>query len=194
MIKPSLFGQAIIILVYVPLLTFTGVEGKMFQPMALTVIIALVSAFILSLTFVPAMIAIVISGRVREKDNFFVTGLKRAYRPALASAVHRPLPFIFGSVALLVVAGILFSTLGQEFIPTLDEKNIALNALRILSTSLSQSQAMQMNVERTISEFPQVAYAFSRTGTAEVAADPLLPSSSDSFIILKPISPRLVSG
>lgn len=186
MIKPSLFGQAIIILVYVPLLTFTGVEGKMFEPMALTVIIALVSAFVLSLTFVPALIAIVITGRVQEKDNIFVRSLKAVYRPVLASAVHRPMSYILGSVALLVVAGFLFTRLGQEFIPTLDEKNIAMNALRIPSTSLSQSQAMQIKVERAVSQFPQVAYVFSKTGTAEVASDPMPPNSSDTFIMLKP--------
>jgi len=186
MIKPSLFGQAIIILVYVPLLTFTGVEGKMFEPMALTVIIALVSAFILSLTFVPACIAIAITGRVQEKDNIFIRAMKTGYRPMLAGAVRRPMAFILGSVGLFVLSGIVFTGLGQEFIPTLDEKNIAMNALRIPSTSLSQSQAMQIKVERAISQFPQVAYVFSKTGTAEVAADPMPPNSSDTFIILKP--------
>jgi heavy metal efflux system protein len=186
MIKPSLYGQAIIILVYVPLLTFTGVEGKMFEPMALTVIIALAAAFVLSLTFVPATIAIVINGRVSETDNFFVRGLKAAYRPVLHKAVQRPLPFLFGSLLLLVAAGGLFTTLGQEFIPTLDEKNIAMNALRIPSTSLAQSQAMQLKIEQAVSKFPQVAYVFSKTGTAEVAADPMPVNSSDTFIMLKP--------
>ncbi len=186
MIKPSLYGQAIIILVYVPLLTFTGVEGKMFEPMALTVIIALVSAFILSLTFVPALIAIAITGRVQEKDNIFIRGMKAAYRPMLAGAVRRPMAFILGSVGLFLLSGLVFTGLGQEFIPTLDEKNIAMNALRIPSTSLSQSQAMQIKVERAVSQFPQVAYVFSKTGTAEVAADPMPPNSSDTFIILKP--------
>ena len=186
MIKPSLYGQAIIILVYVPLLTFTGVEGKMFEPMALTVIIALASAFILSLTFVPALIAIVITGRVTEKDNVFVRVLKAIYRPALAGALRSPMVFILAAVLLLGGAGLLFSRLGTEFIPTLDEKNIALNALRIPSTSLSQSQAMQLKVEEMVAKFPQVAYVFSKTGTAEVASDPMPPNSSDTFVILKP--------
>jgi heavy metal efflux system protein len=154
--------------------------------MALTVIIALVSAFILSLTFVPALIAILITGRVQEKDNVFVRTLKAIYRPLLAGAVRRPLPCILGSVVLLVAAGILFTRLGQEFIPTLDEKNIAMNALRIPSTALSQSQAMQLNIERAVSRFPQVAYVFSKTGTAEVASDPMPPNASDTFIMLKP--------
>ncbi|KQU17577.1 cation transporter [Methylobacterium sp. Leaf94] len=186
MIKPSLYGQAIIILVYVPLLTFTGVEGKMFEPMALTVIIALVSAFVLSLTFVPAMIAIVITGEVTEKDNVLIRWIKAAYRPVLGAALRVPMTFVAVALVLLVGAGFLFTTLGQEFIPQLDEKSIALNAQRIPSTSLTQSQAMQLKVEQAISRFPQVAYVFSKTGTAEVASDPMPPSSSDTFVILKP--------
>lgn len=186
MIKPSVFGQAIIILVYVPLLTFTGVEGKMFEPMALTVIIALIAAFVLSLTFVPAMIAIVITGRVQEKENIFVRGMRALYEPALQRAIRRPFPFIAGGIILFVAVGLLFTRLGQEFIPTLDEKNIAMNALRIPSTALSQSQAMQLKVEKTISQFPQVAFVYSKSGTAEVASDPMPPNSSDAFIMLKP--------
>ncbi|WP_246750876.1 efflux RND transporter permease subunit [Methylorubrum rhodesianum] len=186
MIKPSLYGQAIIILVYVPLLTFTGVEGKMFEPMALTVIIALVSAFILSLTFVPALIAIVITGKVTEKDNVIIRGLKAAYRPVLGAAVRAPFAFVGLALLLLVGAGVVFTRLGTEFIPQLDEKSIALNATRIPSTSLSQSQAMQLKIEQAVSTFPQVAYVFSKTGTAEVASDPMPPNSSDTFVILKP--------
>ncbi|UMY18824.1 CusA/CzcA family heavy metal efflux RND transporter [Methylobacterium organophilum] len=186
MIKPSLYGQAIIILVYVPLLTFTGVEGKMFQPMALTVIIALAAAFVLSLTFVPALIAIAITGRVTETDNPIVRGLKAAYRPVLEAALRRPFAFIGGALFLLLGAGLLFTRLGTEFIPQLDEKSIALNATRIPSTSLTQSQAMQLKVEKVVSTFPQVAYVFSKTGTAEVATDPMPPNSSDTFVILKP--------
>ncbi|MBY0558502.1 CusA/CzcA family heavy metal efflux RND transporter [Hyphomicrobium sp.] len=186
MIKPSVYGQAIIILVYVPLLTFTGVEGKMFEPMALTVIIALVAAFALSITFVPAAIAIALSGRVEEKENLFVRFFKRIYEPALRMALIRPLAFIFGAVVLLVLAGSLFSKLGQEFIPTLDEKNLAMQAIRIPSTSLSQSQQMQIELEKVISGFGEVAFIFSKTGTAEVASDPMPPNASDTFIILKP--------
>ncbi len=185
MIKPSLFGQAIIILVYVPLLTFTGVEGKMFEPMALTVIIALVSAFILSLTFVPAMIAIVITGKVTETDNLIIRGSRRRIAGP-GRAVRAPMAFILGSLLLLAGAGVLFTRLGAEFIPTLDEKSIAMNALRIPSTSLSQSQAMQLKIEQAVSKFPQVAYVFSKTGTAEVASDPMPQNSSDTFVILKP--------
>ncbi len=188
MIQPSVYGQAIIILVYVPLLTFSGVEGKMFEPMALTVILALGCAFILSLTLVPALIAIAVTGQVRETENVAVHGLKRLYTPLLRFSIGSPLPVIAGAVVLFGGALLLFSRLGQEFIPSLDEKNIAMHALRIPSTALSQSQAMQLGVEKAISQFPQVAFVFSKTGTAEVASDPMPPNASDTFIILKPAS------
>jgi cobalt-zinc-cadmium resistance protein CzcA len=186
MIQPSVYGQAIIILVYVPLLTFSGVEGKMFEPMALTVIIALAAAFVLSITLVPALIAIAVTGRVRESENAAVRGLKRIYAPLLKRAVASPLPVIAAAVMLFAGALLLFRGLGQEFIPTLDEKNIAMHALRIPSTGLTQSQAMQFAVEKSISQFPQVAFVFSKTGTAEIASDPMPPSASDTFIIFKP--------
>uniref|UniRef100_UPI0025E9619E efflux RND transporter permease subunit n=1 Tax=Tardiphaga sp. TaxID=1926292 RepID=UPI0025E9619E len=186
MIGPSVYGQAIIMLVYLPLLTFTGVEGKMFQPMALTVLLALAAAFVLSLSFVPAMIAIFVTGRVREGDNIAIRGLKRIYAPALSRTIRRPLAAIAGAVLLFAVAIALFTRLGQEFIPTLDEKNIAMHALRIPSTGLSQSQAMQLDVEKAVMALPQVARVFSKTGTAEVASDPMPPNASDTFIILKP--------
>ena len=186
MIRPSVFGQGIIILVYVPLLTFQGVEGKMFAPMALTVIIALAVAFVLSLTFVPAMVALVVTGKVQEKDNWLVQALKRGYAPALRLALRRPSPVIGASALLFLVSLFLGSRLGSEFIPQLDEGNIAMHALRIPSTSLTQSQAMQLRIEDTVSRFPEVAVIFSKTGTAEVAADPMPPNVSDAFIILKP--------
>ena len=186
MIQPTVYGQAIIILVYVPLLTFTGVEGKTFMPMAMTVIIALATAFVLSLTFVPAMIAIAVTGRVQEKENLFVRGLKVLYQPALARAIRSPLPVIAGAVLLFAGAALLFTRLGQEFTPTLDEKNIVMEVKRIPSTSLSQSQSMQLANETMAGRFPQVAFVFSRTGTPDLAADPMPPSASDTYIILKP--------
>src|SRR5262249_12202640 len=146
MIRPSLYGQAIILLVYVPLLTFTGVEGKMFTPMAVTVILALASAFVLSLTLVPAAIAIAVTGRVQEHESWLVAALKRLYRPLLRYAITAPLPVIATAAVLFAVALVGFARLGQEFIPSLDEKNIAMHALRIPSTALSQSQAMQLAV------------------------------------------------
>jgi heavy metal efflux system protein len=186
MIGPSAYGQAIIILVYVPLLTFGGVEGKMFEPMALTVILALGAAFVLSLTFVPALIAIFITGRVSEGDNWILRQLKACYAPLLKRTIKRPAPAIAGAVVLFAVALLVFLRLGQEFIPTLDEKNVAMHALRIPSTSLAQSQAMQIEIERTVSALPQVAFVFSKTGTAEVATDPMPPNAADTFIIFKP--------
>jgi cobalt-zinc-cadmium resistance protein CzcA len=186
MIGPSSYGQAIIILVYVPLLTFSGVEGKMFEPMALTVILALGAAFVLSLTFVPALVAIFVTGRISEGDNWIVRQLKTSYAPALKRTIKHPLPAIAGAAILFAMALLVFFRLGQEFIPTLDEKNVAMHALRIPSTSLAQSQAMQMDVEKAVSALPQVAYVFSKTGTAEIASDPMPPNAADTFIILKP--------
>lgn len=186
MIQPSVYGQAIIILVYVPLLTLTGVEGKMFKPMALTVIIALAAAFILSLTFVPAMIGLFIRGRVEEKENRIIGALKRWYAPILARAIGSPLPIIASAGVLLIIGGVLFMRLGQEFIPQLDEKDMAVQAMRIPSTSLTQSQAMQSAIERTVSTFPEVAFIYSKTGSPELATDPMPPNISDTFIILKP--------
>ncbi|MDN3567221.1 CusA/CzcA family heavy metal efflux RND transporter [Paeniroseomonas aquatica] len=176
MIRPSVYGQAIIMLVYLPLLTFSGVEGKTFEPMALTVLIALGAAFILSLTFVPALIAIAITGRVREGENAVIRGLKALYAPALRGALRAPLLVAAGGLALFAGAGLLFATLGQEFAPTLDEKNIVMEARRIPSTGITQSQAMQLDVERLVSRFPQVAFVFSRTGTPDLAADPMPPT------------------
>ena len=186
MIRPSVYGQIIIILVYVPLLAFTGVEGKTFEPMALTVMIALAAAFVISLTFVPAAIAITISKPVREEENFIVRRLKSAYAPLLGTAIAKPLPIIAGAALLFVGAAMLFSRLGQEFTPTLDEKNIVMEVKRVPSTALAQSQAMQLLIERQISKFPQVAFVFSRTGTPDLAADPMPPSASDTYIIVKP--------
>lgn len=188
MIQPSVFGQMIIITVYFPLLTFTGVEGKMFEPMGLTVIIALACAFVLSLTFVPAMIAIFVSGKVDEKENWIVRNSKETYEPVLRKALKKPGVVIWTALGIFVFSIFLFTRLGQEFIPQLDEKNLAMHAMRIPSTSLTQSQEMQSKVEATIRKFPEVAFVFSKTGTAEMAADPMPPHVSDTFIILKPQS------
>ncbi len=186
MIQPTVYGQAIIILVYVPLLTLSGVEGKMFAPMALTVILALVVAFVLSLTFVPAMIAILLDKPVHERENLVMRALKSAYAPLLRRVLYHPRPAVIAAVILLGIAAVVFMRLGAVFIPTLDEKNIVVNAVRIPGTALSQSQAMQSQLERAISRLPQVALVFSKTGTAEVASDPMPPNASDTFVILKP--------
>jgi cobalt-zinc-cadmium resistance protein CzcA len=188
MIKPSVFGQAIIITVYLPVLALTGVEGKMFRPMALTVIFALIGAFVLSLTFIPAMVAILIRGRVKEKENLLIRGAKWLYEPVIRWAVRWRWAVVPMAVLIFLASLWLFTRLGQEFTPTLDEHDIALQAMRIPSTGLTQSTQMQFQLERAISKFPEVAFVFSKTGTAEVAADPMPPSVSDTFIILKDAS------
>lgn len=186
MILPSVYGQAIIITVYLPLLTFSGVEGKMFEPMAMTVIIALAAAFVLSLTFVPAAIALFVTKPVQEKENRLIVALKRRYAPLLRAALDLPGYLIAIAAILFVTSLLLFSRLGQEFIPTLDEKDIAMHAMRIPSTGLDQSSRMQFQVERAVSRLPEVKFVFSKTGTAEAAADPMPPNVSDTFIVLKP--------
>jgi len=186
MIRPSAYGQAIIILVYAPLLTFSGVEGKMFEPMALTVIIALVFAFVLSLTAVPAAIAIWLSKRVEEKESRIIAWLRRRYEPGLDKAMRRPSATMGVAVGSLALATVAFTTLGQEFLPQLDEGNVLVQAIRIPGTSVDQSQAMQSHVERAITKEPEVQFAFSRTGTSEIASDPMPPSISDTFVIMKP--------
>ena len=186
MIQPSVFGQAIIIIVYVPMLTFSGVEGKMFEPMALTVIIALACAFVLSLTFVPAMIALFVSGPVKETESRFMSAAQTRYTAILNRVVGIPGRVAAAAAAVFVACLLVATQLGQEFIPTLDEKDIAMHAMRIPSTSITQSAQMQTLVEKTVSSFPEVATVFSKTGTAEVASDPMPPNVSDTFIILKP--------
>lgn len=186
MIKPTVFGQAIIITVYIPILTLTGIEGKMFHPMAMTVIFALISAFVLSLTFVPAMIALFVKGPLKEQESPLVNYFKRIYSPILESSLKFPGMTILLSVIVFALSLTVFYRLGQEFVPTLDERDIAMHAMRIPSTSLTQSTEMQNMVEQAIKKLPQVAYVYSKTGTAEMASDPMPPNVSDTFIILKP--------
>ncbi|HRQ59960.1 MAG TPA: CusA/CzcA family heavy metal efflux RND transporter [Alphaproteobacteria bacterium] len=188
MIQPAVFGQMIIITVYLPLLTFTGVEGKMFEPMAMTVIIALVAAFVLSITFVPAMIALCIRGKVQEKEGRIIRNAKSGYEPVLKWSISHPKTVIIAAVIFFVLSLGIGSRLGQEFIPSLDEKDIAMHAMRIPSTGISESTAMQLKVEKAVSQLPEVAFVYAKTGTAEMAADPMPPNVSDTFIILKPKS------
>jgi len=185
MIKPSVYGQAIIILVYVPLLTLTGVEGKTFVPMALTVIIALAFAFILSLTFVPAAIALWLSKRIEEKEGRIMSWLKARYEPGLERAMQRPALTAGAGVAAFGVAVLAFLSLGQVFLPQLDEGDLLIQALRIPATSIQQSQAMQGPIEQMVSKQPEVKFVFSKTGTAELASDPMPPNATDMFVILK---------
>jgi cobalt-zinc-cadmium resistance protein CzcA len=186
MIKPTVFGQAIILLAFAPLLMFTGVEGKTFSPMAITIMLALISAFVLALTFVPAMVALLMRGKISEKDVWLVRQTKRRYKPLLDKAVARPWPFIAAGFAFFAASAFAFGLLGQEFIPQLDEKNVALASTRVPSVSLDQSLSMQRGVERAVTSLPEVALMFSKTGTAEVATDPMPQNMSDGFVILKP--------
>lgn len=185
MIKPSVFGQTIIIVVYLPLLALSGVEGKMFHPMALTVMFALIAAFILSLTFVPAMIALFVREPERETENLILEKSKTTYSKILDKAITYPFAIISSALAFVIFAFLLFSTLGQEFAPTLDEQDIAVQATRSPSTSLKEATKMQNEVENTLLTFPEVANVFSKTGTAEMASDPMPVDASDTFVILK---------
>ena len=178
------FGEAIIITVYLPVLFLTGVEGKMFTPMAATVIFALIGAFVLSLTFVPAAVAIVMRGRVSENDVFVLRWARAAYEPVVRAAVRARIAVVAAAVLAFVGSLLLFTRLGQEFVPQLDEGDIAMHAMRIPATALSSSQENQGMLERKIAAVPEVAYVFSKTGTAELAADPMGPSVSDNFLIL----------
>lgn len=186
MIQPSVYGQAIIMTVYLPILTLSGVEGKMFHPMAMTVLFALVSAFILSLTFVPAMVAVLVTGKVQEKENISIQYAKKFYAPILRWSLKVPYAVLGSAVILVIASFILFSNLGQEFVPTLDEQDIAVQASRIPSTSLTQATSMQLGVEKAIRKFDEVAFVYSKTGTAEMASDPMPPYASDTFVMLKP--------
>ena len=186
MIKPTVFGQAIILLAFAPLLTFTGTEGKTFSPMAITIMLALVAAFVLAITLVPALVAIMIRGKVAEKDVWLIRKSKERYLPLLDKAIARPWPFILGGLAFFLAAIPAFGLLGSEFIPQLDEKNLAVASTRVPSVSLEQSLAMQRSVEAAVKRLPEVETMFSKTGTAEVATDPMPPNVSDGFVILKP--------
>ncbi len=186
MIRPTVFGQAIILLAFAPLLMFTGVEGKTFSPMAITIMLALVAAFILAITLVPALVALLIRGRVAEKEVWLIRKSKERYLPLLDKAIARPWPFIIGGLAFFLAAVPAFGLLGSEFIPQLDEKNVALASTRVPSVSLDQSLAMQRKVEQAVRKLPEVELMFSKTGTAEVATDPMPPNVSDAFVILKP--------
>lgn len=185
-IRPSLFGVGIITLVYLPIFTLTGVEGKMFHPMAITVVMALSAALLLSLTFVPAAIALFMNGKMAEHENRVMQKLKAVYQPWLRSALNRSSWILGGALALVIFSLWLSTRLGSEFIPQLDEGDIALHALRIPGTGLDQAVAMQSLLESRIKEFPEVDKVFAKIGTADVATDPMPPSVADNFVILKP--------
>lgn len=185
-IRPSLFGLGIITAVYLPIFALSGIEGKMFHPMAITVVLALTGAMLLSLTFVPAAIATFLGGRVEEKENRIMAWARRRYAPLLAWSLRRRTLVVAAAAGLVVLSGLLATRLGSEFIPNLDEGDITVQALRIPGTSLTQSVAMQETLEETLSSFPEVERVFAKIGTAEVASDPMPPSISDTFVMLKP--------
>ena len=185
-IRPSLFGLGIITAVYLPIFALTGIEGKMFHPMAITVVLALTGAMVLSLTFVPAAIAVFLGGRVDEKENRVMRWTKRRYAPALDWALRNRAIVVGSAAALVVACGLLATRLGTEFIPNLDEGDIALHALRIPGTGIDQAVQMQIDLEERIAQFPEVERVYSRIGTAEVASDPMPPSVADTFLIMTP--------
>lgn len=193
--QATMFGELIIMVVYIPILALSGIEGKMYHPMALTVLLALASAFVLSLTFVPAAVATFVNS---EGTNYHETRTEKIqawYRGLLTRLIGRPKPVITGAILALVASLGLFTRLGSEFIPSLDEGDITLHALRIPGTSLSQAIKMQYQLEDKLRQEPEVSHVFAKIGTAEIATDPMPPSVADGYIVLKPRSewpdPRL---
>ncbi|ODT86108.1 MAG: cation transporter [Nitrosomonadales bacterium SCN 54-20] len=183
-----IYGELIIMVVYLPIFALSGVEGKMFHPMAFTVVIALLGAMILSVTFVPAAIALFLSGKVAEKESAVVTWAKKVYVPALGAAMRNKALTVTLAVVIMVLSGLLTTRMGSEFVPSLNEGDIALHAIRIVGTSLTTSIEMQNEVEKAIKAFPEVEWTFSKIGTAQIATDPMPPSVADIFVILKPES------
>lgn len=186
--RAIIFGQLIIMIVYLPIFTLTGVEGKMFTPMAFTVVTALIGAMIFSVTFIPAAVAVFLSGKVSEKENIIMVGCKKVYTPLLNWALHHNKIVAAAAVILLCLTGFLASRMGSEFIPSLDEGDIALHSLRIPGTSLTQAIEMQHVLEEQIKKFPEVETIFAKIGTAEIATDPMPPNVADNFVMLKPRS------
>jgi cobalt-zinc-cadmium resistance protein CzcA len=182
----TMFGELIIAVVYIPIFALTGVEGKMFHPMAFTVVVALLGAMILSVTFVPAAVAIFIKGKVSEKENIVVRGAKATYLPLLRVLINARVIVVATSVTLVVLALAAATRLGREFMPSLDEGDIALHALRVPGTSLSQAIEMQSVLEARLMVFPEVDKVFAKIGTAEIATDPMPPSVADTYVMLKP--------
>jgi cobalt-zinc-cadmium resistance protein CzcA len=185
-IRPALFGVFIITAVYIPIFALTGVEGKMFHPMATTVVIALVSAMILSITFVPACVALLFRGAVRERDSGIIAGARALYAPVLHAALRFRWLVTAAAAVLVAVTALFAARLGTEFVPNLDEGDIVMHALRIPGTSLSQAVALQEQLEAEIRTMPEVERVFAKIGTGEIATDPMPPSVADNFIMLKP--------
>ncbi|XYH93676.1 efflux RND transporter permease subunit [Sorangium sp. So ce1128] len=188
--KATIFGEIIIAIVYLPILTLTGIEGKMFRPMAETVVLALAGATILSMTFIPALVALVLTGKVSEKENFLFRHAKRGYERVIGWALAHRGAVVLGAITLLAVSGLVATRLGSEFAPKLSEGALALQPARIPSIGITTSVEMQMQLETVLKErFPdEIEHIFARTGTAEVATDPMGPNVSDTYLMLKPRS------
>lgn len=186
--KPLIYGQLIIMVVYLPIFALTGVEGKMFHPMALTVVIALVGAMLFSVTFIPAAVALFINGKIDEKEQYLIRLAKRGYAPIFNKVMDNKALVLTLAIAAVVLSGLLTTRMGSEFVPSLNEGDIALHALRIPGTSLTQAVDMQKELEHTVKAFPQVDRIFAKIGTAEIASDPMPPNVADNFIMLKPKS------
>lgn len=186
--KPLIFGQLIIMAVYIPIFALTGVEGKMFHPMAYTVVIALVGAMLLSVTFIPAAVAIFMNGKVEEKEQPLISWIKQRYLPVFKWSMGNKALVLTIAVVSVALSGLLASRMGSEFVPSLNEGDIALHALRIPGTSLTQAVEMQKELEKTVKGFPQVDRVFAKLGTAEIASDPMPPSVADNYVMLKPKS------
>ena len=184
-IRPSIFGIVIITAVYLPIFALEGIEGKTFHPMATTVVLALTAALILSLTLVPAAVALFVTGKVEEKENRVMRWMSERYAPLLDKALARPKLAVAFAVLLVTLSAAGATRLGSEFIPNLDEGDIAMHALRIPGTSLGQAVQMQESLEKRIRQFPEVERVFAKIGTADVATDPMPPSVADNFIMLK---------
>jgi cobalt-zinc-cadmium resistance protein CzcA len=186
--RPLIFGQLIIMVVYLPIFALTGVEGKMFHPMAFTVVTALLGAMILSVTFIPAAVALMVGDKVSEKENLLMRWAKGIYGPLLDQSMRNKPVVLTGAIVAILISLLVGTRMGSEFVPSLNEGDIALHALRIPGTSLSQSVDMQKGLERTIKKFPEVDTIYAKIGTAEIATDPMPPNVADNFVMLKPQS------
>ncbi len=185
--NPMFFGVLIITVVYVPILALEGIEGKMFKPMAVVVMLALGGSLVLALTLMPALCSYLLGGRIRERDNLLVTGTKRLYAPLLAFGLRHRWMVVAPMFALFAFSLFVFTRLGAEFIPQLDEGDFSFQMIRSGSVSLSSSLAMQEQSEKVLRErFPEIREIFSRIGTAEIATDPMGPNVADTYIMLKP--------
>lgn len=187
--RPLIFGQLIILVVYLPIFALSGVEAKMFHPMALTVVLALVAAIILSITFVPAAVALWVKGDIQEKESRWMLWLKAKYQQTLDISYQYKAVVLTFALCLLVITGFISTKLGSEFAPQLSEGDFAVQQLRSPSTGLEESLRIQKNTEKLLlKSFPEIKAVFARTGTAEVATDVMPPNISDGYIMLKPRS------